>query len=240
MARGWPAMSFLFEQLPLAVQLRDDTTFDNFFLADNGLLVDQLNQQLTFGERYIYLYGAEGSGRSHLLQAACHQADQLGLASVYMPLEELQDYSPQDLFEGLEHLSLVCLDDIQVVLAKPEWEQQLFYLFNRLKDNNVKLLVSADRAVRELPVVLADLTSRLSWGLVYQIKNLTDEQRIEAVRFRASIRGLELGDEVAQYIFHRCQRDIETLMSVLDGLDKASLQEQRRLTIPFVKATMGW
>ncbi|MEE8058753.1 MAG: DnaA regulatory inactivator Hda [Pseudomonadales bacterium] len=233
-------MSFLFEQLPLAVQLRDDTTFENFYLADNGLLVNQLRQQLKDGERYIYLYGAVGCGRSHLLQAACHQADKMNLASIYMSFDALQDYCPEALFEGLEQLSLVCLDDIQLVMGRPEWEQQLFYLFNCLNDNNVTLLISSNCAVRELNTELPDLASRLSWGSVYQMKHLTDQQRIDAVCFRASKRGLELTDEVAQFIFHRCQRDIKTLISVLDRLDQASLKEQRRLTIPFVKATMEW
>jgi len=233
-------MSFLFEQLPLAVQLRDDATFDNFYLADNRLLIEQLRKQLSNGERYIYIYGASGAGCSHLLQAACHEAGYMGLAAAYLPLEELQHYQPQDLFEGLERLSLVCLDDIQCVVGNAEWENQLFHLFNRLADGNVKLLIAAACSVRELPVALADLISRLSWGSIYQIKPLTDQQRMEALQFRASLRGMDLNNEVAQYIYHRCQRDTEALLTVLNTLDKASLQEQRRLTIPFVKATMSW
>lgn len=233
-------MSFLIEQLPLAVQLKDDATLDNFYLADNALLVAQLRKQLQGGERYLYLFGADGCGRSHLLQAACHQADLLGTSSVYLPLRELQDYAPDQLFDGLEQLSLVCLDDLQCVIARPDWEQQLFSLFNRLMQHNVALLIAADCAVRELAVELADLASRLSWGSVYQIKSLTDQQRVDAVRFRAARRGLELTDEVAQFIYHRSQRDTQSLLSVLDNLDRASLTEQRRLTVPFVKATMGW
>jgi DnaA family protein len=233
-------MSFVFEQLPLAVQLRDDATFDNYFVADNGLLLSQLRQQLADGERYLYLFGAAGSGCSHLLQAACHQADQLGVTSVYIPLSELVDYPPEQLFEGLENLSLVCIDDIQQVLGDEHWEQQLFHLFNRLVDADVKLLIAANCAVRELPIELADLASRLSWGAVHHIKPLNDEQRIEALQFRASRRGLELNNEVAQFIYHRCQRDTEALLNVLETLDRESLKERRRLTIPFIKTTMAW
>ncbi len=233
-------MSFLFEQLPLALQLRDDATFDNFYVADNALLVDQLRRQLEGGERYLYLYGAHGSGRSHLLQAACHRAGQQAMSSVYLPLEELQEYSPQALFDGLEQLSLVCLDDLHCVVTKPEWQQPLFTLFNRLAEHHVHLLIAADCAVRELTIELADLASRLSWGSIYQIQTLTDQQRLEAFQFRAAKRGLEVNDEVAQFIYHRSQRDTESLLAVLDGLDKASLKEQRRLTVPFVKAIMKW
>lgn len=233
-------MSFFFQQLPLALQLRDDATFDNFYPADNALLVNQLRYQLDGGERYQYIYGQQGCGRSHLLQAACHQANQVHKAAVFLPLKELHGYPPDDLFEGLEQLSLVCLDDVDSVVAKPEWQLPLFNLFNRLLDNNCCLLISANAPVRELPCGLADLTSRLSWGSIYQIKNLSDQQKISALQFRARRRGLKLSDEVVQFIFHRCQRDTKTLMAVLDNLDKASLTEQRRLTVPFVKMVMEW
>ncbi len=233
-------MSFSFEQLPLAVQLRDDTTFDNFFAGDNALLLATLRSQLSAGERYIYLYGAKGAGSSHLLQAACHQADEAGLASVYLPLGELRDYPPQSLFDGLEQLSLICLDNIETVIGDADWEQSLFHLFNRLQDNQVSLIVSANSAVRELDIGLADLSSRLSWGAVFQIKSLSDDQRVEAIQLRAEWRGLDLNDEVMQFIYHRCQRDMEALLDVLDVLDHASLKEQRRLTVPFVKEVMKW
>ncbi len=245
----------MFEQLPLAVQLRDDATFDNFFLfdeavSDRRLVVKQLRGQLSQqpsqqqdspqGEWYIYLYGPTGMGKSHLLQAACHQSDTLGLASLYLPLQELVDYSPQDLFEGLEQLELVCLDDIQCVLGKKQWEQALFNLFNRLAENKTRLLVSGDCAIRELPIKLPDLQSRLSWGSVYKLSAIGDEQQLAVFQFRAEKRGLAVNDEVAQYIYHRCQRDMDALVDVLDKLDSASLKEQRRLTVPFVKLVLQW
>ncbi len=233
-------MSFAFEQLSLAVQLRDDATFDNFYPADNDLLVDQLRNQLSAGERYIYLYGAAGTGCSHLLQAACHEAGKTGLAAAYLPLAELHQYHPEELFEGLEQLSLVCIDGIHHVIGDSAWESNLFHLFNRLKERDIKLLISSSCAVRELPIELADLASRLSWGVVYQIKPFSDIQRNEMLQFRAAQRGMELSEEVAQYICYRCQRDTGSLLAVLDTLDLASLKEQRRLTIPFVKATMSW
>lgn len=233
-------MNHLSKQFPLALQLRDDATFENFYPGDNGLLIDSLLNQFSEGERYIYLYGSIGSGRSHLLQAACHHMEDLGEASVYLPLNELLDYSPRDVFEGLEELSLICLDDIQGVIRSGEWQEQLFHLFNRLADNNVKLIVAADCPARELKIDLDDLASRLSWGAVFQINKLSDDQRKKLLQMRAKKRGLELNDEVVQFIYQRCKRDTNELLAVLDQLDKASLEQQRRLTIPFVKATLDW
>ena len=125
-------------------------------------------------------------------------------------------------------------------MGDDDWEQSLFHLFNRLQDHQVRLIVSANSAVRELNIALADLRSRLSWGAVFQLKHLTAAQRTAAIQLRAEHRGLELNDEVMQFIYHRGQRDMEALLAVLDTLDHASLKQQRRLTVPFVKDVMGW
>ena len=233
-------MSFLYEQLPLAVQLRDDATFENFYNAKNALLVNELKRQLNDGEQYIYLCGPEGSGRSHLLQAACHQADQLGYPSVYLPLDELNHYKPAELFEGLAALPLVCLDNITAVLANSEWEEALFHLFNQMREQGHCLLVAADQPVADLNISMADLSSRLAWGAFYQLKPLDDEQRLDVLMLRAEARGLELSEDVAQFIARRCQRDMDALVKTLERLDSASLKERRKLTIPFVKETLNW
>lgn len=233
-------MTFTFEQLPLAVQLRDDATFENFYAADNDLLLAQLRRQLDDGERYLFLYGGPGCGRSHLLQAACHQAQQQQQSSTYLPLGELMAFPPAELFEGLETLELVCLDDIDQVLGNRVWEQALFNLFNHLLESGTCLLVSAGRSVRQLDMQLEDLRSRLSWGGVFQLAPLAEAEQMAAVNLRAGNRGLKLSEEVLSYIYHRSPRDLESLIQVIDRLDRASLRDQRRLTIPFVKSVMGW
>jgi len=233
-------VSFAFEQLPLAVQLRDEHTFDNFYGGDNSLLLAQLQAQINGGERYIYLYGSEGSGCTHLLQAACHHAGSQGLSSVYLPLAELAHYPPTALFEGLEQLALVCIDELQAIAGDTQWEEALFHLFNRLDRAGVTLTIAANCAVRALPLGLADLASRLSWGMVYQLKPLEDAQQMQLLQLRAAQRGLDISSEVAQFIVHRCQRRTPALMALLDDLDTASLKEQRRLTIPFIKSVKGW
>lgn len=233
-------MSYLFEQLPLAFQRGEYATFDNFIATGNQAVVAALRQLLAGDQHYLYLYGASGCGRSHLLQAACEQAEQQGTSSVFLPLAELRDYDPGALVEGLDTLQLVCLDDIERVLGDPAWEQALFSLYNRLQAAGTGLLVSGNAAVRQLPVALPDLQSRLSAGAVFQVQGLGEQQQQALIRQRARERGLELEDEVLQFITARCRRDAGALMQVLEQLDRASLRDQRRLTIPFVKSTLGW
>lgn len=226
-------------QMPLPMQLRDDATLENF-LAGPGqeALTGALSEQLSSaGEAIIYLYGPIASGRTHLLQAACHLA---GEGALYLPLAELSSYAPEDVFAGIDALELVCLDDIHTVLGDARWELALFNLINQARASGCRLLLAGDAAPRALAVDLPDLRSRLGWGIVYQLQEPGDEQKAEILRFRAERRGLVLAAEVAAYIVSRAPRSLDDLLGLLDKLDQASLVQQRALSVPFVKNVLGW
>ncbi len=227
------------KQLTLPVQLREETTLDNFLvLPANRSLLNALRSQLQpGGEPVVFLHGASGSGKSHLLQGSCHLA---GGGALYLPLAELAGFAPEEILQGVESMDIVCLDDLQAVLGDREWEVALFDFYNRARAQDCALLIAADAAPRALQVGLADLRSRLAWGVVFQLARATDEDRAEILRFRAGRRGLELTPEVAAYIVHRAPRSITELLSLLDRLDSASLAEQRALSIPFVKQALAW
>ncbi len=231
------------QQLSLGVSLNDDATFENFYAPNashNAQVVASLRQQLDGnGEPIIYLWGAPGCGLTHLLQASCHYGQNLGLAIQYLPLRDLVGYAPGELFVGLEDLDLVCLDCLASIAGRADWELAIFNLFNLLRDNGKKLLVAAEQGPRELDLGLADLRSRLQWGLTYQVQSLSDEEKQAALQMRAKARGLELGEEVAQFIVQRLPRDTNQLFLQLSRLDHASLAEQRKLTIPFVKRVLN-
>lgn len=229
-----------YQQLSLAIALDDQATFDNFY-APNGtpqhmatfLLKDE-------GRKYAYLFGAEGSGLSHLLQAVCQQTA-LGRNSgaVYLPMIDMQGYPAEQVLEGLEHAPIVCLDDLDLVAYRPEWQEPLFHFFNRCRDANTRLIVSAHLAPDELDVQLPDLLSRLKSGVTLQMNDYKDADRRRLLQYRANSRGLYLSDEVSLFMLHRLPRDTRLLIDALEKLDSASLQEQRRLTLPFVKSVLG-
>ena len=227
-------------QLPLAVRLRDDATLENFcFRPTLGPLLPLLQQQLQAdGEPTIFLHGPAGCGRSHLLQAACHQ--HAPGSALYLPLQQLVELPAAEVLAGIEQLSLICLDDLDAVVKNAAWEQALFHLCNRTRDSGARLLFSASEAPRNLPVQLADLQSRLSWGVVMQLDEAGDEDKLEILRFRAGRRGLQLSREVATFILTRAPRSLTDLMAVLEQLDRESLVHQRQLSIPFVKQCMDW
>lgn len=232
------------KQLSLGVHLKDDATFENFYAVNgqtNALVVSALHQQLEpFGEQFVFLSGPAGAGITHLLQAACHYCGERDKRAQYLPLDELQVFDPHELLDGLESLDLVCLDNLQAVIGRQNWERALFGFFNTMRDTGRRVVMAATLGPRELPVALPDLQSRLNWGLVFQVQPLDDASKQAALQARAKARGLELTDEVAQYIMHRAPRNTHELFKTLQRLDDASLAEQRRLTIPFVKQTLNF
>jgi DnaA family protein len=137
-------------------------------------------------------------------------------------------------------MDLICMDDLQCIVGDKDWEESVFAFFNRSKEAGVKLLVTATSAPRGLEFSLPDLASRMSWGVIYQLHELQDEDKLEALDRRARERHMPLTTDVLQYVFSRHSRDLQSLLEVIDKLDQLSLAEKRRLTIPFVRKVMGW
>lgn len=227
------------EQLALGIHIRDDATFDNFLGERNALTAARLSQWVEQPPAQgIYLCGPSGSGKSHLLQAVCHRAEEKGLAGLWLSLPEMAQQPPQVL-EGLAGCDVLCLDGVDAVFGQPGWEEALFHLYNRTLDAGGLLVMSASALPSEMPGLLADLRSRLAACIVLQLVGLRDDDRLTVLRERAERRGLFMPDEVAQYILRRAPRHMGDLLGLLDRLDELSLAHQRRLTVPFVRQVLG-
>ncbi len=221
------------KQLPLGMWLREAANFENFLtsLFNQPLLASLKNAE----EPFVFLWGGASTGKSHLLQAACHAITARGGNSVYLPMSEVDQFAPE-MLEGLEQMPLVAIDDVDIIAGDRDWETALFSLYNRIRDSgNNRLLVAANKPLLEIGWLLPDLQSRLSWGLVYQVQAMNDNEKRLALQQRADHRGFELPDDVANYLLRHYQRQPSALFELLDMLDQYSLAEQRRLTIPFVK-----
>lgn len=228
-------------QMALGVKLRDDARFDNFHGSRNLEVAHRLESICASpdGLPVIVLCGDADTGKSHLLQAVCHRADQLGQSAVCISIEELLPFGPEAL-TGLDNHQVVCLDDLGRIAGDPRWEEAIFHLYNRLLDQNGLLVVSMADVPGAYPFGLADLGSRLAHGLVMQLRVYRDEDRMRILMARAEQRGMVLSDDIAGFIMRRAPRRLGELLAILDTLDENSLQAQRRLTIPFVKSVMAW
>ena len=226
-------------QLSLGISFRPGRRFSNFIPGRNheARLALKSFAALGAGEldrRPICLWGAPGTGKSHLLEASCAAAAAHGASVGYLPLREHEKLEV-GVLEGLEALDLLCLDDLDAVVGNEAWEERVFHLFNRAEAALVPQVMTMGAPPPTLPFLLPDLASRVSAALGFRLQPLRDEDRRLALQAHAKGRGLELPDEVANFVIARLRRDMGNLVSFLERLDHSSLAAQRRLTIPFVR-----
>lgn len=220
-------------QLTLPLETAPSSSFDSFHEDDGNRLACEAVRGFvdgTLAEQQLYLWGQTGSGKSHLLSAACQWFNDHGYRVAYLP-GELANVN--DALVGLETFELVCFDDLQRLDRAAEVE--LFHCINRCRNTGTRLLFAADRTPDELGLALADLSTRLSWGPRFQLLSLSDDALGTGLRLEIEARSLQASDEVISYILKRFPRNMAALKSVVDELDKASLSEQRRITVPLVK-----
>jgi DnaA family protein len=230
-------------QLALGVKLRADAVFASFWPGPNSEIVATLRTPSTVP---LWLWGASGSGKTHLLQAVCAAAGEAASdeaasgapdaasPAAYFPLAVPRELPPEAL-AGFERARVLCIDDVDAVAGDLAWESALFRLFNEASELGTRLIFAAASAPRQLDWRLGDWGSRAAACAVYQLRELDDDGRIEALRLRAAQRGLQLPYETSEYLLKRMPRDMHSLFAVLDQLDEASLIAQRRLTIPFIR-----
>lgn len=156
-----------------------------------------------------------------------------------MPLNQFSAFSPE-ILEGLEQYDLVCLDNIDAIKSNHYWEEAIFDLFNRINERQQScFFVTAHLSPAHLGLALPDLTSRLTWGQVYQLSNLNDDEKLSALQLRANLRGFDISNDVGLFLLKRLNRDMRSLFTILEKLDTATIAKKRKLTIPFVKEILN-
>ena len=219
-------------QLPLGVRLPAHAVFESFAIGVNAEIVAALRDP---DPTPLWLWGAPGSGKTHLLQATCAAASAAGPGgSAYFSLNPVLVLPPEAL-AGYERARVLCVDEVDQVAGNEPWERVLFELFNTAGEVGSKLIFAAAQAPRQIAWCLDDWRSRASACLVYQLQEPDDAGRAEALRLRAAQRGLQLPEETSDYLLKRMPRDLPSLCRLLDELDEASLVAQRRLTVPFIR-----
>ncbi|HRQ65724.1 MAG TPA: DnaA regulatory inactivator Hda [Xanthomonadaceae bacterium] len=226
-------------QLPLALRLPVARRFDTFVGAGNEAALAEVHLAAAGGrDGVVYLSGAEGVGKTHLLLAACAEAQRLGRRAQYVSLASWRALDG-DAVAALAALDLVCVDDLDAAIGESEAEVGLFALANACRDAHLPLLIAARVALPDLPAGLPDLRSRLAQGLRLKLAALPERARRQAVRLRADQLGLSMDEAAIEFLFRRFPRDLTALMTLIERLDRESLAAKRRITVPFLRQALG-
>jgi len=220
-------------QLTLSLGIVPSSSFESFFPGEANADACATMQGLCAGdihETQIFLWGEKSAGKTHLLSAACQNFASRGYQVSYLT-GDLANYD--DALVGIERGDLFCLDDLH--LLQPAAEENLFHCINRCRDSHTRLFFASEQSVDNLGFGLPDLLTRLSWGPVFHLQTLDDDELPAAFSLMLKLRGLEVGDDVIEYVVRRYPREISALKQLVERLDQASLTEQRRITIPLIK-----
>lgn len=227
------------QQMILNVATGDGLSFESFFASQANQDLVTLLSAFSEGSdsSQMFIWGETHSGKTHLLQACCHYATNLGQRVSYLPLKALADYG-SGVTRGLDRMDLVVIDDVNLIVGNRDWEESLFDLINHSRTSQQRLLFSGTENPRHLKCSLPDFASRLIWGETYNLHNLSNDDKGLALKQRAAKRGIDLNDRVLDYLRRHYPRDMGSMLAILEVLDQESIRQQTKITVPFVKQVL--
>lgn len=230
------------QQMTLAIGASQMSSFDNYYVSEtNQLLIASLKRLVKDKQSdFVFISGLEGVGKSHLLEALSAYASELDQRFLYMPMQAFSQFPPEEILQSQQDFDIIAVDDVDACADNTQWQEALFDLYNQRYDSDKALIFTASTTAHNIAFTLKDLASRLSACLSFQMPLLNDDEQLALLAFLLKERGLELADNLAQFIVHRAPRDAKGLLEVINQIDNAQLVAGRKLTIPFIKEIFGW
>jgi DnaA family protein len=182
----------------------------------------------------LFIYGTKESGKTFLLQAMCNSYSSVSKSSLYIPLKMVMNYGIE-IFESLENIDLICVDGIEEVISKIEWEKAIFNLINKALISENRLILTSSKDLKSLNFSLPDLESRIRKIQSYELHPINDKDIFDALKYISKLTSINLGDKEAKYLVTYSQRNISNLVHILESLDQLSMEMKRKITIPLIK-----
>lgn len=233
-------------QLVLPVSFRKQDSFDIFVEGENEQLLSHIKQvisgrfdRLQASQRMSVISGAKGAGKSHFLLATCEHAAKLHLSQQYIDLAQLTKMPPQMLL-GLVNKEVVCIDNLHAISGLVDWQTAIFDTINQFTEKDAKLLlIASGQSIDGIEFTLPDLRTRLTWGTNFTMKMLSDKDKQSALEKHLNVLGISYAPDAVGFLLNRISRNMHDLSKTIDALDQASLANKRKITIPFIKATLS-
>jgi DnaA family protein len=209
------------------------SSLEGFFISqENSHLLSLLKDSDFLDD--LFIYGTKESGKTFLLQAMCNSYSSMSKSSLYIPLKKVMNFGV-DIFESLENIDLICVDGIEEVISKIEWEKAIFNLINKALISESRLILTSSKDLKSLNFSLLDLESRIRKFQGYELHPINDKDIFDALKYISKLTSINLGDKEAKYLVTYSQRNISNLVHILESLDQLSMEMKRKITIPLIK-----
>ena len=209
------------------------SSLEGFFISEENSHLLSLLKDSDFLDD-LFIYGTKESGKTFLLQAMCNSYSSMSKSSLYIPLKKVMNYGIE-IFESLENIDLICIDGIEEVISKIEWEKAIFNLINKALISESRLILTSSKDLKSLNFLLPDLESRIRKIQSYELYPINDEDIFDALKYISKLTSINLGDKEARYLVTYSQRNISNLVHILESLDQLSMEMKRKITIPLIK-----
>lgn len=217
-------------QIPINFSFCNAKTLDNYISGENKHLIKALKEFAKNNHgKLIYLFGEKSTGKSHLCKAVFDIIEDTKILVNQHNFETLSDID-------LQNINYLILDDFEIILEKGNNEDTLFYYINEFIISKKSLLISSINSTEQITFTKKDLKSRLTSNLIFNIKEISDERKVEVLKNITEDIGWTIEEKVCQYIMYHYRRDLFFLCNVLKSIDENSLALKKKVTIPFVKS----
>ena len=228
-------------QLIFPFQINQKASFENFFCSpDNAELITRLNDLVVNKNAdELIINGAAGSGKSFLMQAICNELSSSGKQFAFIPMSKAINMGVE-IFQNLASLDAVCIDDLELILSKGEWEIALFNLINECQQSGCSMILSlgGNQSLEEI-AQLPDLLSRIKRMEFMKLQAVQDEFLNQALDFVSQQLDINLEKTELEFLLKHQTREFSLLVDNLIALDKQAASLKRKITIPLIKETLN-
>jgi len=221
-------------QLALQIQINERASLNNFFVSKNNNKTIQILKNILFSSdngAQIFIDDLGNNGKSFLLQAICNDFSNSNNSSIYIPMKEAINLDTS-ILEGVSELNLICIDDVDQINKRREWEIALFNLINECYEKECLLLFSG--SINKLEAI-PDLVSRIKKMEILRLETIDDDELLEATQAISKNLNIEISDKNLNYLMNNSKRDIKTIYRTLSQLEKESLERKKSIGLNLIK-----
>ena len=221
-------------QLALQIQINERASLNNFFVSKKNNKTIQILKNILLGSDkgvQIFIDDLGSNGKSYLLQAICNDFSNSNNSSIYIPMQEAINLD-RSILEGVSELNLICIDDIDLINKRREWEIALFNLINECYEKECFLLLSG--SINKLEAI-PDLVSRIKKMEILKLEAINDDELLKATKAISKNLNIEISNKNMNYLINNSKRDIKTIFRTLSQLEKESLERKKSIGLNLIK-----